>query len=309
MNTTVFSENLRRFRQHKGLTQEQAASALGVNAQTVSRWECGTTLPDVMMLPEIARLYDATVDDFYKKNSPVYINYADRLSAVYEKTRDPEDFMRCREEYLKLIKAGELTIADKWHFAIIHHFMMSYCRNVAMEWYDKAKACDPKEDEHSYYRARDCRGSLMKAVGRWDEYIAEQEKIVSENPDNPRELCLLLGAYYEDKKYEKAYDCFKKSLSRFPNDWMLYIYGGDTCEALGKDEEAFAYWDKAGELGTYFHEELYSYASYYDDKGEYEKAYDIYMEIASKLREEGYDVEAEMAERDALEAKAKIKAD
>lgn len=46
MNTTVFSENLRRFRQHKGLTQEQAASALGVNAQTVSRWECGSGCPD-----------------------------------------------------------------------------------------------------------------------------------------------------------------------------------------------------------------------------------------------------------------------
>ncbi len=307
MNTTVFSENLKRFRMHKNLTQEQAAQALGVNSQTVSRWECGTTLPDVMMLPEIAQLYGVVVDDFYKKNSPVYRNYADRLSSVYSKTRDPEDFMRCREEYLKLIKEDDLTIADKWNFAIIHHFMMSYCRNIALEWYDKAKESDPAEDEHSYYRARACRGSLFWALGRWEEYITEQEKAVEENPDNPRELCLLLGAYYEDKKYEKAYECFKKALSRFPDDWMLYIYGGDTCEALGKDEEAFEYWDKAGELGTYFHEELYSYASYYDDKGEYEKAYDIYMELAAKLREEGYDVEADMAERDGLQVKAKIK--
>jgi len=307
MNTTVFSENLRRFRQHKGLTQEQAASALGVNAQTVSRWECGTTLPDVMMLPDIARLYDATVDDFYKKNSPVYKNYADRLSSVYEMTRDPEDFMRCRDEYLKLIKEGELSLSDKWNYAIIHHFMLSYCRDIALEWYDKAKASDPNEDEHSYYRAKACRGSLLRAIGRWDEYIAEQEKIVSENPDNPSELCLLLGAYYEEKSYEKAYDCFMKSRERFPDNWMVYIYGGDICEALGKDEEAFEYWDKAGELGTYFHEELYSYASYYDDKEDYLKSYEIYMELASKLREEGYDVDADMAERDAGRVKAKIK--
>lgn len=308
MNTTVFSENLRRFRQHKGLTQEQAASALGVNAQTVSRWECGTTLPDVMMLPEIARLYDATVDDLYRKNSPAYENYASRLSSVYEETRDPVDFMRCRDEYLKLMKETELSVADMWNYAIIHHFMMSYCRDVAMEWYDKAKACDPKEDEHSYYRARDCRGSLMKAVGRGDEYIAEQEKMVSENPDNPRELCLLLSAYNRDEKYAKAYDCFKKARERFPDDWMLYIYGGDTCEALGKDEEALEYWDKAGELGTYFHDELYSKASYYDDKGDYGKACEIYMEIAGKLRGESFDVEAEMAEREAAKVKAKLKA-
>jgi len=307
MNTTVFSENLKRFRMHKNLTQEQAAQALGVNSQTVSRWECGTTLPDVMMLPEIAQLYGVVVDDFYKKNSPVYRNYADRLSSVYEKTRDPEDFMRCRAEYMKLIKEGELSTGDKWNYAIIHHFMFELCRDTALEWYEKAKADDPSEDPHSYYRARACHGGLLDDIGRHDEFIAEQEKRVTEHPDNPRELCLLLGAYYDDKEYEKAYELFKKSVSHFPDDWMIYIYGGDICEVLGKDEEAFAYWDKAGELGTYFHEELYSYASYYNDKGEYEKAYNIYMELASKLREEGYDVDAEMAERNALEAKAKIK--
>ncbi|MBO4932233.1 MAG: helix-turn-helix transcriptional regulator, partial [Clostridia bacterium] len=64
MNSTVFSENLKKFRTAKNLTQEQAAEALHVNAQTVSRWECGTILPDVMLLPEIARLYEVTVDDF-----------------------------------------------------------------------------------------------------------------------------------------------------------------------------------------------------------------------------------------------------
>ena len=46
-----------------GLTQEQVAEMLQVSAQTVSRWECGSTLPDAMTLPEIARLYGVTVDD------------------------------------------------------------------------------------------------------------------------------------------------------------------------------------------------------------------------------------------------------
>ena len=106
----IFSDNLKKFRLAKGLTQEQVAEKLNVNSQTVSRWECGTTLPDVLTLPELARLYEVTVDDFYKKNSVAYENYAQRLSSVYEQSHDPEDFMRCRAEYLKLMKEGSRYI-------------------------------------------------------------------------------------------------------------------------------------------------------------------------------------------------------
>lgn len=51
---TTLSKNLKRFRVARNLTQEQAADALGVSTQSVSRRECNTTLPDVAILPEIA---------------------------------------------------------------------------------------------------------------------------------------------------------------------------------------------------------------------------------------------------------------
>ena len=48
------SENLRRLRLARGMTQEQAAQHLGVSAQSVSRWETAATMPDVLLLPDIA---------------------------------------------------------------------------------------------------------------------------------------------------------------------------------------------------------------------------------------------------------------
>lgn len=75
---TVFSDNLKKFRQQKNLTQEQAAEILGVSPHTVSRWECNTTLPDVTMLPKIAKLYCVTIDDFFRETSVAYENYAQR---------------------------------------------------------------------------------------------------------------------------------------------------------------------------------------------------------------------------------------
>ena len=46
MTNQVLSENFRKIRTARGLTQEQVAAVLNVNAQTVSRWECAATLPD-----------------------------------------------------------------------------------------------------------------------------------------------------------------------------------------------------------------------------------------------------------------------
>ncbi len=249
-----------------------------------------------MLLPEIARLYEVTVDDFYRKHSVAYDNYAQRLSSVYEKTRAPEDFLRCVLEYKKLMKNGELSIADKWNYAIIHHFMFDYCRDTAMEWYDKTLAENPAEDMHSYYRAASCREGLFFDLGRGEEFIREQTDKVSSSPDNPQEWDLLIEAYLDAHRYEEAYEWFKKASARFPEEWVLYIHGGEACEHLKRYDEAFAHWEKAGELGTYFWDELYCMANCYEKIGEYEKALAIRREISEHLRANGYDVEAEMNE-------------
>ncbi|MBE6609757.1 MAG: helix-turn-helix transcriptional regulator [Ruminococcaceae bacterium] len=46
---------MKKFRSAKKYTQEDVAEKLYVTAQRVSRWECGNTLPDVILLPEIYR--------------------------------------------------------------------------------------------------------------------------------------------------------------------------------------------------------------------------------------------------------------
>lgn len=54
--------NIREHRMKKDLTQEQLAYHLGVSSQTVSRWENGTTYPDIVMLPVLADYFDISID-------------------------------------------------------------------------------------------------------------------------------------------------------------------------------------------------------------------------------------------------------
>lgn len=302
----IFSDNLKKFRLAKGLTQEQVAGMLSVNSQTVSRWECGITLPDVLTLPTLAELYEVTVDDFYKKNSVAYENFAQRLASVYEQSRDPEDFMRCRAEYLKIMEEGALSTEDKWLYGWIHKSMMNFCKNVATEWFDKAVNDNPDADPANHHLACMQRMSFYFSIGKGDEIIKEQTEKAKKNPGSPREADnLILALIYADK-YDEAYTVFKEAINRFPDDWRMYIHGGDIAKKLKKYDEALEYYNKAGEIGTYFCDELYCKAGLYEDLGDYKNASEQYLKIADTLRKRGYDVEADAAEKDANEIKNKI---
>lgn len=54
-------------RKEKGMTQEELAARIGVSAQSVSKWENGVNLPDIMLLPIIADIFSVTIDELYGK--------------------------------------------------------------------------------------------------------------------------------------------------------------------------------------------------------------------------------------------------
>ena len=58
-------KEIRRLREDRGITQEALAEALNVTAQSVSKWERGTSMPDVQMLPQIAVYFGVTIDQLF----------------------------------------------------------------------------------------------------------------------------------------------------------------------------------------------------------------------------------------------------
>ena len=54
-------------RRAKGFTQEGLADKLNVSAQAVSKWENDLSCPDILLLPEIASLLGATVDELLSR--------------------------------------------------------------------------------------------------------------------------------------------------------------------------------------------------------------------------------------------------
>lgn len=56
------SENLKKYRLMKNLTQEDIADYLGITAQSVSKWERDECYPDITFLPALANIFETSVD-------------------------------------------------------------------------------------------------------------------------------------------------------------------------------------------------------------------------------------------------------
>ena len=111
-------------------------------------------MSDILILPQISALYYVTVDKLYQDLFVAYDNYAQRLAAVYDASRDPNDFIRADAEFRKLIKKGDYTTEDYREYGILHHFMMQYCIQNAIECFDKVEKAGSEENEVTYWRTK-----------------------------------------------------------------------------------------------------------------------------------------------------------
>ena len=288
---TVFSKNLKRLRLAKNLTQEQAAEALGVSTQTVSRWECNTTLPDVTVLPKIAALYCVTIDDLYKETSIAYENYASRLCSVFEASHKPEDFMQAEIEYRKLLKSGEYTMEDLRSYAILHQYMMQVCRDKAEEIFDRILKKGPEDDPETFWSAQRQKVFFLWELGRNQESIDTFLPLAEAGSSNLYEWICLIQAYSFAGDFDAAWNWIKKAEARFPESAMLHIYAGDLLRDIKRFDEAFYHWKRALEMEPDWLSAAYSMADCYAQLEDYSNASAVYEQIAENLENRGFDVE------------------
>ncbi|MBQ6898421.1 MAG: helix-turn-helix transcriptional regulator, partial [Clostridia bacterium] len=60
MNIKKTGEQIAALRKAKGLTQSELGERIGVSFQAVSKWERGETLPDITVLPDLAKILETT---------------------------------------------------------------------------------------------------------------------------------------------------------------------------------------------------------------------------------------------------------
>lgn len=95
-----FSENLKRFRSERNLTQEALADFLGVSFQAISKWERGENYPDIEMLINLAGFFNTSVDHLLGVNK---IENEQKILKIIEQIDNLTD-----EEMIKKLLADAL---------------------------------------------------------------------------------------------------------------------------------------------------------------------------------------------------------
>ena len=89
-------------RKSRQITQERLAQELGVTNQAVSKWESGQCMPDIQLLPDIARFFKVSVDELLGiEKSGEDDDILIHIKNAVDKARPGTEY----EEVMKLVKA------------------------------------------------------------------------------------------------------------------------------------------------------------------------------------------------------------
>lgn len=97
-------------RKQNHITQEQLANAVGVSTPAVCKWETGVSLPDISLLPPIARMLHTNIDDLLSfQDSLTESTLEEIMKQIIEeaKERGFDSAVELGEKYLKQYPGNE----------------------------------------------------------------------------------------------------------------------------------------------------------------------------------------------------------
>lgn len=162
---------IKRLRVKMGMTQEQLATKLSISAQSVSKWETGTTMPDIMLLPALAVQLGVSIDELFDLTVEQKLHRIERGLDVQSEF-SPEEFAR-HEEFL-------LHQLDEYHdrteilefLSRLYHFRMEADARRVSKYAREAMLRAPER--------KCCQWMLQMAEGAdmWDWNVANHARVI-----------------------------------------------------------------------------------------------------------------------------------
>lgn len=235
-------KKIKQLRTAKGVTQDKLADYLNVSFQAVSKWEQGTTSPDIALLPKLSTFFGITIDDLFTLSSDAHLERIENmLSTESTLSSDDESYAR---NYLKGLidnvekKGKAFTLLS----SLCNHRAVSY-HQQASEYAMKALTLEPQLKDNHVELVEASRGHFTD----WNYHnhrnlISYYREFCDKNPEYTRGFMYLLDHLIVDGRLVEAEETLKKMRkvdTTFRSEW----YEGQIANKSGHREKAFKIFD------------------------------------------------------------------
>ena len=230
-------KEIRRLRNNRGLTQEALAAALNVSAQTVSKWECGNSIPDVQLLPEIAVYFGVTIDQLFAMSPEQQMERIE--NRIYSRGMFDEAEERQLEQQL-------YTLAENPEHEGRAKLLLTKLYNNQAEQYRLLAVKIGKEAVEKTCGDSDAVSELASAWGSYipDWNIRNHHALIEwfsdycrRNPENRAALMWLLDNLIDDRRLAEAREWLEK-LTAMDSSFRVPMYRYSIALASGDRAEA-----------------------------------------------------------------------
>ena len=116
------SENIKKYRKEMNLTQEGLAEAFGVTVGAVSKWESGSTVPDIMTMMELADFFNVSMDILlgYNISSKTIKDISDRIIRLAETQKYVEAMSEAEKALVRYPTSFKIVRACAFLYAILY---------------------------------------------------------------------------------------------------------------------------------------------------------------------------------------------
>ena len=271
---------IKQLRNKAGLTQEQLASALGISAQSVSKWENAITMPDVALLPLLAGELGVSIDELFDLTVEQKLHRIERgIDVLTEFT--PETFKE-HEEFLlhQLDEHPDRTLILE-HLSRLYHFRMEADARRVSKYAREAMLRAPER--------KCCQWMLQMSEGgvAWDWTVANHARVIDffkqliesdkGTPKTPLPYMYLIDNLIMDHRTAEAthyLDIYETLPAHRP--FMIPVYRAHIALAKYNLAMADAIMAKAEEEFGSESGFLFETAQYHARKGDYKKAIAYY---------------------------------
>lgn len=245
MNELHFPDNILKLRQKRNITQEQLAETVGVTKASVSKWENGQSLPDILLLPKLASFFDVSIDELLgyepQLSREQIKNLYHQLAAGFAAGPFEEVMDRSRELVKKYYSCYPFLfqVCILW----LNHFMLAPAREEQEKILtDISRLCGhiaaDCRDSHICNDAAVVRAMVDLQLGRAEEAIEVLEEILNPLGLSRQSDDVLIQAYQAAGRVEEAESftqiCMYLHLLSFVGNAVQYLsaHSGDlaVCE-------------------------------------------------------------------------------